>query len=78
MPARIVVVHDDPQFIELSMTALLGAGHDIKAFSSSQEGCNWLTDVIGGPGLPRGESLCARRRPIILATRRMAARGDPS
>jgi hypothetical protein len=29
MPARIVVVHDDPQFIELSMTALLGAGHDI-------------------------------------------------
>ena len=28
MPARIVVVHDDPEFIERTVTALVGAGHD--------------------------------------------------
>ena len=67
MPARIVVVHDDPQFIELSMTALLGAGHDIKAFSSSLEAIDALeapervellvTRMIFPQGQPNGQSL---------------------
>ena len=35
MPARIVVVHDDPEFIERTVTALVSAGHDVRAFSSS-------------------------------------------
>jgi DNA-binding NtrC family response regulator len=35
MPARIVVVHDEPQFREFVVTALLVAGYDTKAFAGS-------------------------------------------
>ena len=35
MPARIVVVHDDPNFRECVVTALQAAGYDIKAFVGS-------------------------------------------
>lgn len=35
MPARIVIVHDDPQFLEPAVAALQLAGYDVAAFSGS-------------------------------------------
>ena len=35
MPARIVVVHDDPKFRQSVVTALRAAGYDTKAFAGS-------------------------------------------
>jgi hypothetical protein len=35
MPARVVVVHDEPDFIERTVAALRAAGHEVMAFSSS-------------------------------------------
>jgi DNA-binding NtrC family response regulator len=35
MPARIVVVHDDPNFRDFLVTELQAAGYDIKAFAGS-------------------------------------------
>jgi DNA-binding NtrC family response regulator len=35
MPARIVVIHDDPNFREFVVTALQAAGHDTEAFVST-------------------------------------------
>ena len=32
MPARIVVVHDDPDFVQPTVAALLAVGHDVKVF----------------------------------------------
>ncbi len=72
MPARIVVVHDDPQFIELSVAALAGAGHDIRAFSSSMAAIGALeaperlellvTRVLFPEGQPNGVSLARMAR----------------
>ena len=72
MPARIVVVHDDPQFIEMSVSALLGAGHDIRAFSSSMATIDVLeaperlellvTRVAFPQGQPNGVSLARMAR----------------
>ena len=35
MPARIVVVHDDPVFGEATLAALCDAGHDVVAFQDT-------------------------------------------
>ena len=35
MPARIVVAHDDPDFIEGTVMALRNAGYDVAAFVES-------------------------------------------
>ena len=35
MPARIIVVHDDTRFTERTAAALVAAGYDVRAFTSS-------------------------------------------
>jgi len=35
MPARIIVVDDDRRFTGRTTTALVAAGHDVRAFTSS-------------------------------------------
>lgn len=67
MPARIVVVHDDPEFIKRTVTALLAAGHDVRAFSdtmsatealrSSQRIEVLITRIVFGVGQPHGVAL---------------------
>jgi DNA-binding NtrC family response regulator len=42
MPARIVLVHDDPKFRECAVTALQDAGHEVRAFSGSMEAIDAL------------------------------------
>jgi hypothetical protein len=42
MPARIVLVHDDPEFRECAVTALQDAGHDVRVFSGSMEAIDAL------------------------------------
>jgi DNA-binding NtrC family response regulator len=42
MPARIVVVHDDPKFREWVVLALQAAGYDLKAFAGSTEAIDAL------------------------------------
>ena len=48
MPARFVVVHDDPEFIDRTVTALLAAGDDVTAFTdtisalAALEAAQWL------------------------------------
>ena len=42
MPARIVVAHDDPEFIESTVMALRGAGYDVLAFASSMSALDAL------------------------------------
>src|SRR5215472_9476924 len=37
MPARIVFVHDDPEFLEPATAALRSAVHDVMTFSASME-----------------------------------------
>ncbi len=72
MPASIVVVHDDPQFIELSVSALLDAGHDVRAFFSSMAAISVLeapeqlellvSRVVFPEGQPNGVSLARMAR----------------
>ena len=63
MPARIVVVHDDPEFIERTVTALVSAGHDVRAFSSSMSAI---------------EALEAAQRVEVLVTRVVFPDGQPN
>ena len=72
MPARIVVVHDDPEFIDRTVTALLAAGYDVTAFTdtisalAALEAAQWLelliTRVIFPPGQPNGVALARMAR----------------
>jgi DNA-binding NtrC family response regulator len=67
MPARIVVVHDDPEFIDGTMAALVAAGHDVRAFTDTMSALKALeraqrvevlvTRVVFPPGQPNGVSL---------------------
>jgi DNA-binding NtrC family response regulator len=67
MPARVVVVHDEPDFIDRTVAALRAAGHDVMAFSSSMSAIVALehaqqievlvTRVIFPEGQPNGVSL---------------------
>jgi DNA-binding NtrC family response regulator len=69
MPARIVVVHDEPQFREFVVTALLAAGYDTKAFAGSMAAIEALkaaqrielliTRVRFPEGTPHGISLAS-------------------
>ena len=69
MPARIVVVHDDPQFREFVVAALLEAGYDTKAFTGSMAAIEALeaaqrielliTRVRFPEGTPHGVSLAS-------------------
>ena len=67
MPARIVVVHDDPEFIDGTMAALVAAGHDVRAFTDTMSALKALeraqrvevlvTPVVFPAGQPNGVSL---------------------
>jgi DNA-binding NtrC family response regulator len=67
MPARIVVVHDDPDFREGAVTALAAAGYDIAVFTGSMEALGafevaerielLITGVVFPEGTPNGVSL---------------------
>jgi DNA-binding NtrC family response regulator len=75
MPVHIVVVHDDPQSIEMSVAAFGGAGHDVRAFSSSMAAIDALntpepvellvTRVVFPDGQPHGVSLARIKRPGV-------------
>lgn len=67
MPARIVVAHDDPEFIESTVMALRAAGYDVVAFADSMSALNALefaqlievliTRVLFREGQPNGVAL---------------------
>jgi DNA-binding NtrC family response regulator len=67
MPARILVVHDDPGFTERTAAALVAAGHDVSAFTSSMSAIKALeaaqqievlvTRVVFPEGQPNGVAL---------------------
>jgi DNA-binding NtrC family response regulator len=67
MPARIVVVHNDPEFTERTVAALVAAGHDVRAFTDTMSALKALeraqrvevlvTRVVFPPGQPNGVSL---------------------
>jgi len=67
MPARIVLVHDDPDFREYVATAMQAAGYEIKVFPGSMEAIDALeaaerielliTRVDFPKGTPNGISL---------------------
>jgi DNA-binding NtrC family response regulator len=78
MPARIVVVHDEPTFRDPLVASLKASGHDVAAFDDVTSAWNSLTAaerieilvtrVDFGPGKPHGIALAhsARmRRPTI-------------
>lgn len=78
MPARIVVVHDEPTFRDPLVASLKASGHDVVAFGDVIEAWDALdgaerieilvTRVDFGPGKPHGIALArsARlRRPAI-------------
>jgi CheY-like chemotaxis protein len=72
MPARIVIVHDEPDFADSLTTALRSAGHDVATFMDPQVGWNALdkahrvelliTRVAFPPGKPNGVSLARMAR----------------
>src|SRR6266404_6483909 len=67
MPGNIIMVHDDPRFIEEATAALRSAGHDIATFGDPMEALNALeaaqhidiliTRVRFAPGRPHGVAL---------------------
>jgi len=72
MPARIIVVHDDPSFTERTAAALVAAGHDVRAFTSSMSAINALegaqrievlvTRVVFPAGQPNGVAVALMAR----------------
>jgi DNA-binding NtrC family response regulator len=72
MPARIVVVHDDPQFIEDMMAALRAASHDVRAYTDTMSAIEafetakqlevLVTRVIFPAGQPNGVALARMAR----------------
>jgi DNA-binding NtrC family response regulator len=72
MPARIIVVHDDPEFIERTVTALLTVGYDVTMFSDSMSATEALrtsqlievliTRIVFGIGQPHGVALARMAR----------------
>ncbi|MEJ0017422.1 MAG: response regulator [Acetobacteraceae bacterium] len=78
MPARVVVVHDDQQFIRATVTALEAAGYDVSSFTDTMSALDALQDaqrfdvlvtrVRFGPGQPNGVALARMaklQRPTI-------------
>ena len=72
MPARIVIVHDEPDFADSLTTALRSAGHDVATFTDPTAGLDALdeahrvevliTRVAFPPGKPNGVSLARMAR----------------
>lgn len=52
MPAQIVVVHDDPNFLDGALTALRTAGYEVALFTNSMSATRalmrdaWVIDVL--------------------------------
>lgn len=67
MPADIIMIHDDPRFIEEAAAALRSAGNDIATFRDPMEALNaveaaqhfdiLITRVRFAPGRPNGVAL---------------------
>jgi CheY-like chemotaxis protein len=67
MPATIVVVHDDPTFVDRTVTALRAAGHTVMSFADPMAALAaleavehlelLLTRVQFSPGQPNGVAL---------------------
>ena len=72
MPARIVIVHDEPEFAEATLAALRGAGYDAIAIMDSMSGIDALehaehielliTRVRFPSGTPNGAALARMAR----------------
>ena len=71
MPARLAVVHDNPEFVERTKTALLAAGHDVTTFSDTISATKGLrtsqievliTRIVFGTGQPHGVALARMAR----------------
>ena len=72
MPARLAVVHDDPIFLNGTVSALLRAGYDVASFSQSmaaisaletQQRVDILITRVGLPeGTPHGVALALMAR----------------
>jgi DNA-binding NtrC family response regulator len=72
MPARIVVVHDDPTFREPLVASLQACGHDVASFVDTNTAWGALTEakrveilvtrVNFGPGKPHGIALALSAR----------------
>jgi DNA-binding NtrC family response regulator len=72
MPDRIVIVHDEPDFVDSLTAALKSAGHDVATFMDPEVGWNALdeakrvelliTRVNFPPGKPNGVSLARMAR----------------
>jgi DNA-binding NtrC family response regulator len=72
MPARILVVHDDPEFTECTAAALVAAGHDVSVMTSSMSAIEALNDarqievlvtrVVFPDGQPNGVALALMAR----------------
>ena len=72
MPARIVLVHDDPEFAEPVLVKLRAAGYDVVAFSNSMAAIDVLehpklielliTRVRFPTGTPNGAALARMAR----------------
>jgi DNA-binding NtrC family response regulator len=87
MPARIVVVHDDPTFRDPLVASLEADGHEVEAFvdtfvawdalQTAQRMEVLVTRVDFGPGKPHGVALARaarRRRPGVRVL--IVARSD--
>jgi DNA-binding NtrC family response regulator len=81
MPARIVLVHDDPAFLDPLESALQAKGHDVAAFDDSLLAWDALqaaqhveiliTRILFPPGKPHGVALaqwarCSRPKVRVL------------
>jgi DNA-binding NtrC family response regulator len=72
MPARVVLVHDEQEFLEEAETAIRSAGYDVVAFSGSMAAISafedarvaelLITRVRFPPGTPNGVSLARMAR----------------
>ena len=72
MPARIVIVHDEPEFAEVALAALRGGGYDAIAIMDSMSGIDALehaehielliTRVRFPSGTPNGAALARMAR----------------
>lgn len=72
MPAPVVLVHDDPEFVSCGAAALRDMGYDVAAFAdplaalTSLEAAKsveiLITRVVYAPGLPNGVALARMAR----------------
>ena len=66
MPATVIMVHDDPKFVEEAAAALRSAGHQIATFADPNEALSALEDTafkilvtrVWFPALGRSKRRC--------------------